>query len=188
MRTPFLTILFLSAALYACGGDHDHDHTTAAGVDGAHDHDHGDGAHDHDHAATPLLAVDDWGHHGHGVHAGESHPLADVLEDPQRFVAAGVIRVGGPILQVCQDTGSWLRLGTDEAHLMVRVKDRAYFVPKDAAGEAVVEGTLTMEEVSVELQRAELVESGRPDAAANVTAPLARPILVATGVAIAKDE
>lgn len=63
--------------------------------------------------------------------------------------------VKGPISQVCQAEGCWVKLknsaGTD---VMIKFKDHAFLVPKDIAGKsAVVNGTATKKLVSVAEQR-----------------------------------
>lgn len=182
----------LAVSLFACGEEpadasghdgHSHDgHSHDGHSHDGHSHSHGDGDHDH-----VLLDETVWSHHGHGVHDGDSYPVDDLLADPASFEGK-TVRVGGELAAVCPAVGCWIRLGTAESNLLVKVKDLAFHVPKDATGDAVAEGVLTVREISVEEQKRMLEQSGDLDAAAAVSEPIVRPVLTATGIAIAKQK
>jgi hypothetical protein len=111
-------------------------------------------------------------------------PAAAVLEHPERYEGKTIV-VEGSVSEVCQVKGCWMVLGEGERWMRVTFKDYAFFVPKDAAGgTARVEGLFTVKKVSVAQARHYLEDAGRHEEAARVTAPVATPTLVASGVEI----
>ncbi len=124
-----------------------------------------------------------------GVYEGPALDVADVLAEPARFAGDQPLRLAGEIVSVCQNKGCWLRMGSDETNLFVKFGQCDRYVPKDAAGRAVlVEGLLTMEEVSVDEQRHLLEDAGKHEEAAQVSAPVRQPRFQASGAAIAKAQ
>ena len=154
MIRPTLLAPLLAICFVACGHESDHGSCT---------HDHGSAPHSH-----VLMDEAQWSHHGHGVHAGDTFPIEDVLAAPTDFVGR-TVRIGGRVAAVCQESGSWLRLGEADRNVLVRFADSAFTVPIDAAGEAIVEGVV---EPAAEIGGH---AAGGPE-------PLA---IVATGVALA---
>lgn len=73
--------------------------------------------------------------------------------------------VKGPIAQVCQAEGCWLKLknvaGED---MLVKFKGHSFLVPKDLTGTATVFGTATKKTISVEEQRHMAEDAGKSDA------------------------
>ena len=82
-----------------------------------------------------------------------------------------------------------LDLGTGEEAL-VRFKDYGFFVPMDAASEmAFVEGSLTIDTLSVEWLRHQAEDAGESDSAiAAIQSPKVSYSVLAVGVALAQKE
>ena len=86
--------------------------------------------------------------YGAPMPAGEPLPVERVLAEADRY-AGQVVKVEGRITQVCQKKGCWVAL--DAGGTPVRVKTgHEFFVPKDATGRAIVQGTLQAVELSAE--------------------------------------
>lgn len=68
-------------------------------------------------------------------------PLAAAVADPARY-AEGRYLFTGRIGEVCQKKGCWIMLTDGDAAARVMTAHK-FFLPKDAAGEAAVVGTLT---------------------------------------------
>lgn len=202
MRNLLISAL-LTAGLIACGAEDADSPPPPVDAQADHGHDHSAGGHAHGQddparaaaAAAPAGALFDtppvdssqWRVYGAGVREGEAVPVADVLADPAAYEGRPV-RMRGPIASVCQESGSWIRLGTADENAFVRFKDYGFFVPEDAAGEAVVEGFVHVEEVSVALQKHLLEDAGRHEEAARVTEPKSSVSFEAHGVGIRKQD
>ena len=94
--------------------------------------------------AAPLRAAT----YGASMPPGEALPVERVLAQADRY-AGQPVKLEGRITQVCQKTGCWVAL--DAGGTPVRVKTgHAFFIPKDATGTAVVQGTLQAVELSAE--------------------------------------
>ncbi|MBL9075881.1 MAG: DUF4920 domain-containing protein, partial [Planctomycetes bacterium] len=92
-------------------------------------------------------------HFGAGIVEGPVTKLADALAKPDAFTGK-VVRLEAPITAVCQTKGCWMHLGAQQPPVMVKFKDYAFFVPKDASGRtAIVEGTMKMKQETVEETR-----------------------------------
>jgi hypothetical protein len=115
-----------------------------------------------------------------GVGYGAPVPIAKPLGIKAAAVApeshAGVAGLYyGRITEVCQKEGCWVVLEEDGVSARVMFADHAFSVPKDATGNAIVQGTL--EAVPVDAAQARHLEE---DGAA---APAARELrIVATGI------
>lgn len=97
------------------------------------------------------------------------------------------VRLSGQITGVCQTKGCWMTIGTGTTPVFVKFKDYAFFVPKDATGRtAVIEGTLTMKQETVEETKHYLEDAGKKDEAAKVTEGRRLFHFMASGVAIEK--
>jgi hypothetical protein len=92
---------------------------------------------------------------------GERPTLTDttavsaILANPDEFVGQRVL-VAGLVVEVCQERGCWLALGSDqeEATLRVKVEDGVIVFPMSARGHrAVVEGTMEKMVLSAEQAR-----------------------------------
>ncbi len=100
------------------------------------------------------------------------------------------IKLTAQVNEVCQMKGCWMTLDLENGEeVMVRFKDYASFVPKDASGKiAVVEGRAYLDEVSVETLRHYAEDAGKSQDEINaITEPETRLSFVADGVLI-KDE
>lgn len=98
------------------------------------------------------------------------------------------VKVKGTIRDVCQTRGCWMTIDAGKGeHMRITFRDYAYFVPKNAGGhQAVVEGTIRMEELPVETLRHYAEESGRSVAEVKaITEPEIQLSLIADGVLIA---
>ena len=113
-------------------------------------------------------------------------PLAEVLKNPAAFTGK-TVRIEAPITAICQTKGCWMHLGAQNPPVMVKFKDYGFFMPKDASGRtAIVEGTLTMKQETVEETKHYLEDAGKQDEAANVTEGRKLFHFMASGVAIQK--
>lgn len=61
-----------------------------------------------------------------------------------------LVKFEAPITSVCKSRGCWMRLDAGDEEVFVKFKDYGFFVPLDAAGDAVVQGKAYLEEVSVD--------------------------------------
>ncbi|NNF58298.1 MAG: DUF4920 domain-containing protein [Rhodothermaceae bacterium] len=113
--------------------------------------------------------------------------VEQILEAPETYDGTPV-RVAGTVSEVCQMAGCWLTFQNDEGtpfRVSVPRNDDGYVFtfPTDVSGQnAVVAGTLTIEETSVETLR-HLAEDGgaSADEIAAITAPERTFVLSATG-------
>ena len=125
-------------------------------------------------------------HFGDGILEGPTTAVDAVKADPTTFVGR-TLRLRGAITAVCQTKGCWMHLGSEAAPVMVKFKDYAFFVPKDASGRAaVVEGTLTLRQETVEQTRHYLEDAGKTEEAKKVTEGRKILFFMASGVAIEK--
>lgn len=138
-------------------------------------------------ALGQLLSADDYELIAGGVHEGPALPVADVLAAPESYTEQASLRLEGDIVSVCQNKGCWLRMGDAEQDLFVKFGACDKYVPLDAAGRRVlVEGKLSIEEVSVEEQKHMLEDAGKTEEAAKITEPKRSVRFAALGAAIAK--
>ncbi len=98
----------------------------------------------------------------------DTMPVARVLPDAAAYDGK-YVRVGGKVTDVCAMKGCWLRLGDDTTPDTVFVKFHCpiegRLIPMEAVGHvAVVEGKVTIEEISEEDARHYAEESGQPAA------------------------
>ena len=130
-------------------------------------------------------------HFGTGITTGEKPlSLAEALKASAKL-ANKTIRLQAPITAVCQTKGCWMNLGKPDANgnppVFVKFKDYGFFMPKDSSGRtAIVEGTMTVKQETVEETKHYLEDAGKPEEAKKVTQ--GRKILrfMASGVAIKK--
>ncbi len=109
--------------------------------------------HDHGSAERPgPIEPGETGHYG-APFASEGEPLALSAAIETCAGSAEACKVAGTIDRVCQNSGCWFTLADPavESTVRIRMLDYGFFVPRNAAGAAVVlEGTLAAQEVSVE--------------------------------------
>jgi len=100
------------------------------------------------------------------------------------------VKIVAPIQSVCQKKGCWMNidLGNNQS-MMVRFKDYAFFVPKDASGrKTVVEGRAFREVLSVETLRHYAEDAGKSkEEIEAIVAPETRLSFEANGVLIYAD-
>jgi hypothetical protein len=137
--------------------------------------------------APAKLDEKTYDHFGTGITVGaKPAALADVLKSPEQFVGKPV-RIEGNITAICQTKGCWMHLGSQEPPVMVKFKDYAFFMPKDASGRtAIVEGTMAMKQETVEQTRHYLEDAGKTEEAKKVTEGRKLFHFMASGVAIQK--
>lgn len=100
------------------------------------------------------------------------------------------LKLAAKVNEVCQMKGCWMTLDLENGEeVMVRFKDYAFFVPKNAGGKtAVVEGRAYFDEVSVETLRHYAEDAGKSQEEINaITKPEMRLSFIADGVLL-KDE
>ena len=126
-------------------------------------------------------------HFGTGITVGDAPALITTAQrDPVNFVGK-IVRLEGPITAICQTKGCWMHLGTEQNPVMVKFKDYAFFMPKDASGRtAIVEGEMKLKQETVEETRHYLEDAGKKDEASKVTEGRKILTFMASGVAIKK--
>jgi len=136
--------------------------------------------------APAKLDAKVYDHFGDGIVEGPAVDLATALKNPEQFTGK-TVRISGPITAVCQTKGCWMHLGAQTPPVMVKFKDYGFFVPKDASGRtAIVEGTMSMKQETVEQTRHYLEDAGKTEEAAKVTEGRKLYHFMASGVAIEK--
>lgn len=107
---------------------------------------------------------------------------AELNDDPME------VKVRGTIKAVCQAKGCWMTLNdpSGDEEIFIKFKDYGFFVPKNAAGrEAVVRGTLTNTETSIEELRHYAEDEGKSaEEIAAITEPRNEYKMMADGVII----
>lgn len=106
--------------------------------------------------------------HGAALTPEGAMPVQAVVADLARYDGQRV-KLEGTVAEVCQQAGCWLTLQTDRAPgVRIRVArdddgQYVFTVPTDISGRrVVVEGTLTAETLSAELQQHLDEDAGRP--------------------------
>lgn len=98
------------------------------------------------------------------------------------------VKVRGEITSCCQSKGCWMTMPISaDKDMTVKFKDYAFFVPKNSAGkEAVIDGWVYREELSVDELRHYAEDEGKPQEEIDkITKPEERIIFMADGVIIA---
>ena len=103
-------------------------------------------------------------------------PLADVLARPEDGRA---VRLEGTIAAVCRKKGCWMELRQGGSAVHVTFEDYSFFLPTDAAGDAVLEG-----KVVVKRRDADEVDHLKGEGAGDAAA--ARVSIEASGVELRK--
>lgn len=99
------------------------------------------------------------------------------------------IQMTGYVSEVCQKEGCWIKIRTDKNlndDILVKVKDHAFAVPKNAAGKrALINGSLVKKTLSVAEQQHYLQDAGASKAEiAAVTSPKEVYEMTATGIMV----
>ena len=97
------------------------------------------------------------------------------------------VKVEGEIAEVCQMSGCWMTVKTDDGETVrVTFKDYGFFVPKDAAGNtATFEGEAKIETVDVKTLRHYAEDEGKSkEEIEAITEPETKLTFVASGVEI----
>ncbi|MGS2763609.1 DUF4920 domain-containing protein [Sinomicrobium sp. M5D2P9] len=125
---------------------------------------------------------------------GDSVTLADrwgAAEMDDKFARLGKtdtipVKFTSTILEVCPKKGCWMKVKLDDdREAMVRFKDYGFFVPKDAAGEVVIEGKAYVEEMPVKDLRHYAEDAGKTEEEiAQITEPRITYAVEANGVLI----
>lgn len=96
-----------------------------------------------------------------------------------------IVKFEAPINSVCKSMGCWMRLDAGEEEVFVKFKDYGFFVPKDASGEAIVEGKAYLEEVTVDELQHMAEDAGKTkEEIAAITTPKRELRFMADGVLI----
>lgn len=136
--------------------------------------------------AAKKLDEAKYDHFGAGVTEGTNIAVADALAKPADFDGK-TVRLEGTITEVCQTKGCWMYLGSKDNFAMVKFKDYAFFVPKDASGRtAVLEGVVKVKQETVAETKHYLEDAGKAEEAGKVTEGRKILTVMASGVAIAK--
>lgn len=124
MLKKFLFLSFLSATIWACGGDQPTDTTAQSG--------------------QPQTF-------GETITTDGAVSMTEMVAKLQG-VDSVQVKVKGKVESVCQVKGCWVNLHDDQAgDVFVKFKDYGFFLPKDIAGrEVVMEGYAFRETTSVE--------------------------------------
>lgn len=96
-------------------------------------------------------------------------------------------QLSGKIKEVCQSMGCWITLEkADGTTLMVKMKDHAFFLPKDLAGRTVViEGTAGMEDVTEKKRKHLAEDAGKSkEEIAKIKGPIKELHFTASGVKV----
>ena len=113
-------------------------------------------------ASTPMkqARADGWTHFGIGAYERGEVVSLGALSGEERNVI-----LEGEIVEVCPQMGCWMWVEQDDERVFVRFQDKAFFVPKAAAGKKVVMHGMTMlQVVGVEELRHYAQDAGRSEA------------------------
>lgn len=105
-------------------------------------------------AAAPLQAADTTTY-GDGVTLSEPTPIADLLDNPERYVGQDV-RVDGVITAVCKKRGCWIQVSDPDTGRGIRVKveDGVIVFPMESMGHrASAQGTFEAIHLTPEQQK-----------------------------------
>ena len=131
-------------------------------------------------------------HEGHGQKAfGEKIDTTGAIEISELKAMMSEsgempVKIKGTIAQVCQAKGCWFKYQSGDEQVMVKMKDHAFYIPKDQGGSfAYVEGTAKMDTTSVAMLQHYAEDAGKSDEEiAGITEPEVELIIIASGVVI----
>lgn len=119
-------------------------------------------------AETPAAVAAAGTAYGEKLTLTDTTAVADVLANAEQMVGQKVL-VAGTVVDVCQERGCWLALGSEEggATLRVKVEDGVIIFPMSARGhQAVVEGVVEKIDLTAEQAREQAMkhakEKGEP--------------------------
>ena len=98
------------------------------------------------------------------------------------------VKVKGRVVEVCKAEGCWLRMETPSGPMLIKMKDHAFVVPLAMNGKTIVaEGTATVKETSVEMQKHYAEDAGKTKAEIEaITTPKKEIVMQATGILVIK--
>jgi len=114
-----------------------------------------------------LLAQPPEGEANSGMVFGKKTTAADAIpvnELPAKLKGAepAEVKVTGKVKEVCKAEGCWLKMETADGAMMIKMKDHAFLVPLSMNGKTiVVDGTATLKETSVEMQKHYAEDAGK---------------------------
>jgi hypothetical protein len=85
--------------------------------------------------------------YGAAMPAGDATPISVAAASVQPGESGEARKFSGRVTEVCQAKGCWVMLEHDGHAARVMAKDHGFAVPKDARGQAVVYGTLTVKQL-----------------------------------------
>lgn len=89
-----------------------------------------------------------WKSYGEKITLKTTLPLQTILKDQNNFMEKEVY-VEGTILEVCQNKGCWMVVGTEKENIRVEFKGYKFFVPYDSEKKKVrMQGSLKKKTVS----------------------------------------
>ena len=100
------------------------------------------------------------------------------------------IKIEGEILSSCPKKGCWMEVKFDTDTVFVKFKDYGFFVPKEgiAGGKTIINGKLSVDTLSVALQRHYAEDAGKSLEEINrITEPEVSITFLADGVLIRKE-
>jgi len=137
-------------------------------------------------ALTSCAATADYESFGAGVESYDGIAAAEVIANPAMYEGQ-TVRVTGPVQSVCKVKGCWMKIGEGDETMRVKFVDYGFFMPLDCEGRtAVMEGTVSVNELSLEETKHYLKDAGELEKAENVTEPATEITFVASGVALKK--
>lgn len=108
--------------------------------------------------------------------------LSTAMKTVDDFIGKPV-KLSGRVGLVCQAKGCWMTLTDNDASVRVKFGNDAFFIPKDAKGDAVVFGKLELIHMSAAYAKHMAQDAG--DASANAAAPAKEYRVMATSVVLA---
>ncbi len=138
-------------------------------------------------AKTARLDEKLYDHFGDGVAKG-LEPITLVAATANAKTHSGKkIRLTGKIQSVCQKKGCWMVLAEGSTKVRVKFRDYGFFMPLDSQGrEAILDGTFSLNEVSIAEIKHLLEDAGKHAEAEKVDKPRQEFTVVADGVALKK--
>lgn len=101
-----------------------------------------------------LARAGDEKKYGDDLSLKESTKISEILASPEQYHGKKVL-VEGPVIDVCQERGCWIKIGSDKEFESIRLKvdDGVIIFPMDAKGKnALAEGIVSVRTVSKEDQ------------------------------------
>ena len=75
------------------------------------------------------------------------------------------VKIIGKVKEVCKMEGCWLKMETEDGSIMIKMKDHKFLVPLSMNSKTiVVDGTATLKETSVEMQKHYAEDAGKSKA------------------------